>query len=60
MKEYRDFYALLRKRLLEKNEFGLRPVDVGPVVMGTRVNTSRTGPEVYQSLTTTRAHTSCT
>jgi hypothetical protein len=50
MKEYRDFYSLLRKRLLQKNELGLRPVDVGSVVMGTRVNTSRTGGGVYQSL----------
>ena len=27
----------MRKRLLEKNEKGVRPVDVGPVVMGVRV-----------------------
>jgi hypothetical protein len=49
-KEYRDFWALLRSRLLQKNAQGLRPVDVGPVVMGTRVSTSRTGGDVYQNL----------
>ncbi|HXC95493.1 MAG TPA: M1 family aminopeptidase [Edaphobacter sp.] len=49
-KEYRDFWALLRKRLLEKNAQGMRPVDVGPVVMGTRVSTSRSGGDVYQML----------
>ena len=49
-KEYRDFWTLLRKRLLEKNAEGLRPVDVGPVVMGTRVSTSRSGGDVYQML----------
>ena len=50
MKEYRDFWALLQRRLLEKNAQGVRPVDVGPVVMGTRVSTSKTGGNVYQML----------
>ena len=49
MKEYRDFWALLRQRLLEKNAQGVRPVDAGPVVMGTRVSNSKTGG-VYQDL----------
>jgi len=49
-KEYRDFWALLRRRLLEKNAQGMRPVDVGPVVMGSRVSTSRSGGDVYQML----------
>ncbi len=43
MKEYRDFWALLRQRLLEKNAQGVRPVDAGPVVMGLRVSNSKTG-----------------
>jgi hypothetical protein len=50
MKPYRDFWALERKRLLEKNANGMRPVDVGPVVMGTRLSSSRAGGGVYQSL----------
>jgi hypothetical protein len=49
-KEYRDFWTLLRRRLLEKNPQGFRPVDVGPVVMGTRVSSSKTGGNVYQNL----------
>jgi hypothetical protein len=49
-KEYRDFWTLLRRRLLEKNAQGFRPVDVGPVVMGARVSTSRSGGDVYQML----------
>ena len=49
-KEERDFWALMRKRLLEKNARGLRPVDVGPVVMGWRANSSKTGGDVYQPL----------
>jgi hypothetical protein len=50
MKPYRDFWAELRKRMLEKNEKGIRPVDVGPVVMGSRVSSSRSGGGVYQML----------
>ncbi|MBB5056896.1 hypothetical protein HDF16_001581 [Granulicella aggregans] len=49
-KEYRDFWALLHKRLLEKNAMGYRPVDVGPVTMGTLVSNTRTGDSVYTSL----------
>ena len=49
-KEERDFWILLHKRLLEKNANGLRPVDVGPLTMGWRVNSSRTGSDVYQTL----------
>ena len=50
VKEYRDFWTLLHRRLLEKNAEGFRPVDVGPVVMGSRVSTSKTGGNVYQML----------
>ena len=53
-KEYRDFWELLRKRLLEKNKEGFRPVDVGPVVMGTRASSSRSGDNVYQALVYTK------
>jgi peptidase M1-like protein len=49
-KEERDFWTLMHKRLLEKNANGVRPVDVGPVVMGMRVNTSKTGENLYQAL----------
>ena len=49
-KEERAFWALMHKRLLEKNANGVRPVDVGPVVMGMRVNTSKTGENLYQAL----------
>ena len=49
-KEELAFWTLMRKRLLEKNAKGFRPVDVGPVVMGSRVNSSGTGEDVYQAL----------
>jgi hypothetical protein len=48
--EEREFWTLMRKRLLERNANGMRPVDVGPVVMGMRVNTSKTGANLYQAL----------
>ena len=54
MKEYDDFWKLLRQRLLEKNAMGMRPVDAGPVVMGTRVSNSRSGRDVYQNLIYTK------
>jgi Peptidase family M1 domain len=50
MKPYLDFWAEEHKRLLTKNANGIRPVDVGPVVMGARVSSSRSGDDVYQSL----------
>jgi len=50
MKPYLDFWAEERKRLLTKNANGMRPIDVGPVVMGSRVSSSRSGDGVYQSL----------
>jgi Peptidase family M1 domain len=50
MKPYQDFWAEERRRLLTKNVNGMRPVDVGPVVMGMRVSSSRSGGGVYQSL----------
>lgn len=50
MKPYYEFWAEEKRRLLEKNTNGVRPVDVGPVVMGARVSSSRAGGGVYQSL----------
>ena len=49
-KPYLDFWAEQRKRLLEKNRNGMRPIDVGPVVMGWRVSSSKAGDDVYQAL----------
>lgn len=36
--------------LTQKNEMGFRPIDVGPVTMGFRLSTSKTGWSVYQNL----------
>jgi len=50
LKPYLDFWAEQHKRLVEKNRYGMRPIDVGPVVMGQRVSSSKAGGNVYQSL----------
>jgi Peptidase family M1 domain len=50
MDQYHDFWAQEKRRLIQKNQFGMRPIDVGPVTMGNRLNTSRSGGSVYQSL----------
>jgi len=42
-KEFINFWNSERKSIVEKNRFGFRPIDVGPVTMGYRLNNSRTG-----------------
>jgi hypothetical protein len=49
-KAYLQFWSDGRKLLLEKNKNGKRPIDVGPVVMGARVDSSRAGDNVYRAL----------
>lgn len=49
MDPYRDFWNEQRKNLLQKNEKGVRPIDVGPLTMGQRVSNEKTG-DVYQLL----------
>ena len=49
MDKYRDFWNEQRKNLLQKNEKGVRPIDVGPLTMGERVSNEKTG-NVYQLL----------
>ena len=49
MDEYRDFWNEQRKNLIQKNEKGVRPIDVGPLTMGERVSNEKTG-NVYELL----------
>jgi len=42
-KEFINFWNSERKYIVEKNIQGFRPIDVGPVTMGYRLNNSRTG-----------------
>jgi hypothetical protein len=50
MDSYRKYWALQRKRILDKNKMGVRPIDVGPVTMGYRLNNEKAGEDIYQNL----------
>ncbi len=48
--DYLDFWKEEHKMLTEKNSMGFRPIDVGPVTMGYRLNTEKTGWSVTREL----------
>lgn len=48
--EYREFWKNERKQITEKNAQGFRPIDVGPVTMGFRLDTEKTGENIYRHL----------
>lgn len=49
-KKYLTFWNEERKAVVDKNRFGFRPNDVGPLTMGYRLVTSRTGIDVAREL----------
>jgi len=48
--EFRNFWKEERKALTEKNEFGFRPNDVGPLTMGRRLSSPKAGWNIYGDL----------
>jgi hypothetical protein len=48
--DFRDFWKQLKTQLTERNQDGFRPIDVGPVTMGIRLSTPKTGWSVYSNL----------
>jgi hypothetical protein len=48
--DYMEFWKEQRKLITEKNSNGFRPIDVGPVTMGFRLSSEKTGFSVYQNL----------
>jgi len=48
--DYREFWKQLESQLTERNSDGFRPIDVGPVTMGIRLSSPRTGWNIYQNL----------
>jgi hypothetical protein len=48
--QYREFWKEQHKLLVEKNSMGFRPIDVGPVTMGFRLSSDKTGWNIYQNL----------
>jgi aminopeptidase N len=49
LNEFHDFWKEQLRNLTERNRFGVRPIDVGPLTMGQRVANEKTG-DVYQDL----------
>lgn len=49
-KDYTEFWERLHARLMEKNNFGIAPNDSGPLWMGLRLISPRTG-SAYQNVT---------
>lgn len=41
--KFRDFWREQREQILNKNRYGYRPADVGPVTQGYRLDTAKTG-----------------
>lgn len=48
--DFFSFWKEERRLITEKNEFGLRAIDVGPVTMGIRLSSPKAGWSVYQNL----------
>jgi hypothetical protein len=48
--DFRDFWRQLKEQLTQRNSDGFRPIDVGPVTMGIRLSSQKTGWSVYQNL----------
>jgi hypothetical protein len=49
-----EFWHQQHKLLTEKNTFGFRPIDVGPLTMGFRLRSPNAGWNVYQNLVYTK------
>jgi aminopeptidase N len=49
-KDYIEFWERLKKRILEKNNYGIAPNDAGPLWMGLRLDSPRT-EHAYQNVT---------
>jgi len=48
--EFREFWKQERDLITAKNQFGFRPIDVGPVTMGVRLSTPKQGWNIYGDL----------
>ncbi len=48
--DFMEYWHQQHKLLTQKNEFGFRPIDVGPVTMGVRLSSPKAGWGVYNNL----------
>jgi hypothetical protein len=49
-KDYRHFWMEQRRSIIEKTAAGYRPIDVGPVTMGYRLDNTKAGEAIYRNL----------
>ena len=49
-KKYATFWSDERKSIVEKNQFGFRAIDVGPLTMGYRLNNSKAGFNIARDI----------
>lgn len=52
--DYLEFWKQQQKLIVEKDAEGFRPIDVGPVTMGFRLNSQKAGHGVYQDIVYTK------
>jgi aminopeptidase N len=50
MDDYHKYWNDQHRLLLDKNAYGKRPIDVGPVTMGYRIDNTKTGEDVYRAV----------
>jgi hypothetical protein len=48
--QFFEFWKQSKDSITDKNQFGFRPIDVGPVTMGFRLSSPKTGFDIYQNL----------
>jgi hypothetical protein len=52
--EFLEFWKEQRKLLTEKNQYGFRAIDVGPLTMGIRLSSPKAGENIYQDVVYTK------
>jgi aminopeptidase N len=52
--DYLEFWKQQQRLIVEKDAEGFRPIDVGPVTMGFRLNSQKAGQGVYQDIVYTK------
>ena len=48
--KFREFWKEQQRLITGKNSMGFRPIDVGPVTVGFRLSSEKTGWDIYQNL----------